>query len=47
MQRKPERATDEIAAMLEDETWMDGKECVAMGFADQVTLSSGYGLYPV
>jgi ATP-dependent Clp endopeptidase proteolytic subunit ClpP len=44
---KTGKSPDEIAAMLEDETWMDGKECVAMGFADQVTLSSGYGLYPV
>lgn len=36
---KTGKSPDEIAAMLEDETWMDGKECVAMGFADQVTPS--------
>lgn len=44
---KTGKSPDEIAAMLEDETWMDGKECVAMGFADGHPLSSGYGLYPV
>ena len=36
---KTGKSSDEIAAMLEDETWMDGKECVAMGFADQTTPS--------
>lgn len=36
---KTGKSPDEIATMLEDETWMDGKECVAMGFADQVTPS--------
>ncbi|EMD6814824.1 Clp protease ClpP [Citrobacter koseri] len=36
---KTGKSTEEIAAMLEDETWMDGKECVALGFADQVTPS--------
>ncbi|WP_290540077.1 MULTISPECIES: ClpP-like prohead protease/major capsid protein fusion protein [unclassified Leclercia] len=28
-----------VAAMLEDETWLTGAECVAHGFADQVTES--------
>lgn len=37
--QKTGKTTDEIAAMLEDETWMDGTECVALGFADQVTPS--------
>lgn len=36
---KTGKTTDEIAAMLDDETWMDGKECLAHGFADQVTTS--------
>lgn len=36
---KTGKSTDEIAEMLEDETWMDGKECVAMGFADQTIPS--------
>jgi hypothetical protein len=25
--------------MLEDETWMNGSECLELGFADQVTPS--------
>ena len=37
--QKTGKTADEIAAMLEDETWMDGNECVALGFADQVTPS--------
>jgi ATP-dependent Clp endopeptidase proteolytic subunit ClpP len=36
---KTGKSTEEIAAMLEDETWMDGKECLELGFADQVTTS--------
>ncbi|UXE39621.1 Clp protease ClpP [Raoultella ornithinolytica] len=36
---KTGKSSEEIAAMLEDETWMDGSECVALGFADQVTPS--------
>lgn len=28
-----------IAEMLEDETWLDGNECLALGFADQVIPS--------
>ncbi|EKS6155821.1 Clp protease ClpP [Salmonella enterica] len=36
---KTGKTTEEIAAMLDDETWMDGKECLAHGFADQVTTS--------
>lgn len=37
--QKTGKSTEEIAALLEDETWMDGAECLAMGFADQVTPS--------
>lgn len=37
--QKTGKTTEEIAAMLEDETWMDGNECVSLGFADQVTPS--------
>lgn len=29
----------QIAEMLEDETWLDGNECLALGFADQVVPS--------
>lgn len=36
---KTGKSADEIAAMLEDETWMNGSECVAQGFADQTTPS--------
>ena len=36
---KTGKSTEEIAAMLEDETWMSGTECVAQGFADQTTPS--------
>jgi ATP-dependent Clp endopeptidase proteolytic subunit ClpP len=36
---KTGKSTEEIAAMLEDETWMDGKKCLELGFADQVTTS--------
>ncbi|HEY3591373.1 MAG TPA: ClpP-like prohead protease/major capsid protein fusion protein [Buttiauxella sp.] len=36
---KTGKTPEEIAAMLEDETWMDGNECLALGFADQVTPS--------
>lgn len=36
---KTGKSTEEIAAMLEDETWMNGTECVAQGFADQTTPS--------
>lgn len=35
--QKTGKTTDEIAAMLKDETWMSGAECLAHGFADQVT----------
>ncbi|WP_170994220.1 ATP-dependent Clp protease proteolytic subunit, partial [Escherichia coli] len=35
--QKTGKTTDEIAAMLADETWMSGAECLAHGFADQVT----------
>lgn len=36
---KTGKSAEEIAAMLEDETWMNGSECVAQGFADQTTPS--------
>ncbi len=36
---KTGKSAEEIAAMLEDETWMSGSECVAQGFADQTTPS--------
>jgi ATP-dependent Clp endopeptidase proteolytic subunit ClpP len=36
---KTGKSAEEIAAMLEDETWLDGNQCLAMGFADQVTPS--------
>lgn len=36
---KTGKSTEEIAGMLEDETWMSGTECVALGFADQTTPS--------
>lgn len=35
--QKAGKTTDEIAVMLADETWMSGAECLAQGFADQVT----------
>ncbi len=35
--QKTGKTTDEISAMLADETWMSGAECLAHGFADQVT----------
>ncbi|MCQ1632890.1 Clp protease ClpP [Escherichia coli] len=35
--QKTGKTTDEIAAMLADETWLSGAECLAHGFADQVT----------
>ncbi|STH68888.1 ATP-dependent Clp protease proteolytic subunit [Escherichia coli] len=35
--QKTGKTTDEVAAMLADETWMSGAECLAHGFADQVT----------
>lgn len=34
---KTGKPTEEIAAMLESETWMNGGECLSLGFADQVT----------
>ncbi|MBK5072226.1 Clp protease ClpP [Budviciaceae bacterium CWB-B4] len=36
---KTGKTAEEIASMLEDETWLDGNECLSMGFADQVTPS--------
>ncbi|ENN7203823.1 Clp protease ClpP [Escherichia coli] len=35
--QKTGKTTDEIAVMLADETWMSGAECLAHGFADQVS----------
>lgn len=32
---KTGKSNEEIAAMLDDETWLDGTECLALGFADQ------------
>nr|WP_290557417.1 MULTISPECIES: ClpP-like prohead protease/major capsid protein fusion protein [unclassified Leclercia] len=37
--QKTGKSTEEIAAMLEDETWLSGTECLELGFADQVTPS--------
>lgn len=34
---KTGKPAEEIAAMLESETWMNGNECLSLGFADQVT----------
>ncbi|GAA0328068.1 Clp protease ClpP [Morganella psychrotolerans] len=34
---KTGKPAEEIAAMLESETWMNGDECLSLGFADQVT----------
>lgn len=34
--RKTGKSAEVLAAMLEDETWMDGRECVAQGFADEL-----------
>lgn len=36
---KTGKSHDEIAALLEDETWLTGEECLSQGFADQVTPS--------
>ena len=33
---KTRKTTEEITAMLEQETWLDGDECVEHGFADKV-----------
>lgn len=43
--QKTGKTTEEIAAMLEDETRMDGNECVSLGFADGLHLPTGDGLY--
>ncbi|EIT4380448.1 Clp protease ClpP [Escherichia coli] len=37
--RKTGKSAQEIATMLEDETWMDGKECLKHGFADELLPS--------
>lgn len=34
--RKTGKSAESLAVMLEDETWMDGRECVAQGFADEL-----------
>lgn len=36
---KTGKTADEIATMLEDETWLTGQECLEQGFADQITPS--------
>ena len=36
---KTGKSHDEIAALLEEETWLSGAECVAHGFADQLIES--------
>ncbi|MDO2790722.1 Clp protease ClpP [Escherichia coli] len=37
--RKTGKSAQEITATLEDETWMDGKECLKHGFADELLPS--------
>ena len=34
--RKTGKTAEQLATMLESETWMNGKECVAQGFADEL-----------
>ncbi|MBZ7135868.1 ClpP-like prohead protease/major capsid protein fusion protein [Klebsiella grimontii] len=34
--RKTGKSAEALASLLEDETWMDGRECVAQGFADEL-----------
>lgn len=34
--RKTGKSAEVLGAMLESETWMDGRECVAQGFADEL-----------
>lgn len=34
--QKTGKTAEQLAAMLESETWMNGKECVAQGFADEL-----------
>ena len=34
---KTGKTAEEIAAMLEEETWMNGDECLSHGFVDQLT----------
>lgn len=34
---KTGKSAEEIAALLEEETWMNGDECLSLGFADQLT----------
>ncbi|WP_420065049.1 ClpP-like prohead protease/major capsid protein fusion protein [Pectobacterium colocasium] len=34
--KKTGKTAEELAVMLGDETWMDGKECLAHGFADEL-----------
>ena len=42
---KTSKTAEEIAAMLEEETWMNGDECLSHGFADQ--LLTRYRRWPV
>ncbi|WP_108700610.1 ClpP-like prohead protease/major capsid protein fusion protein [Phytobacter sp. SCO41] len=34
--RKTGKSAEVLASLLEEETWMDGRECVAQGFADEL-----------
>ncbi|STR71289.1 peptidase S14 ClpP [Raoultella ornithinolytica] len=34
--RKTGKSAEVLGAMLESETWMDGRECVEQGFADEL-----------
>lgn len=37
--KKTGKTEEELAAMLSDETWLTGRECLEHGFADQVTTA--------
>jgi hypothetical protein len=44
---KTGKSAEEIAAMLEDETWMNGSECVAQVCRPDHTITAGDGLHSV